>query len=213
MKQFILSIFILLFGVVNGQSSVKIDQDYWLGYGISFKPLKKTEISLEAQQRFELENFEVEKNLIEIGLERKLSKYSNLGILYRATWRHREEHSAHRYAGYYRFKISKSNFKFLNRLGFQFDATDYTGETKSYLRNKMGVKYDRFKKVKPYFTYDVSFRFDNRNYIDNNRFSIGAQVRLKKKVKLKLFIRFDNESNRKEAGQDIIYGTKIMVEI
>ena len=52
-----------------------------------------------------------------------------------------------------------------------------------------------------------------KNYIDNNRFSIGAKVRLKKNVKLKLFVRFDHQSNRQNPEQELIFGTRLALKI
>lgn len=212
-KAILLSLFFVFFGWLNNEASAQIDQDFWLGYGVSFKPIKKTTLSIEAQQRFEIKGIELEQNLIEIELERKLSKLSKLGLIYRSTWEKEEEHRIHRYAGYYKLGYSKGRFNFSNRLGPQFDVTNYTGETQSNLRNKVRLEYDLIKKVKPYIAYDVSYRFDNRNYIDNHRFYIGNQFKIKKSIKLNTFIRFDHEVNRNNPEDEIIYGVKFLVKI
>lgn len=213
MKQFVLIIFLLIFGITKGQSSSKLSQNFWLGYGVKFKVVKKTEMSFQAEQRFEIDDFEIDENLIEVGLKRKLSKLSQLGLLYRTTWEDGENYRLRRYAGHYKLNLFKGNFKFSNQLGFQFDVTNYTGETKSHIRDKIAIKYDYFKKFKPYCQYDFTFRFDNKNYIDNNRFSIGAKVRLKKNVKLKIFVRFDQQSNRQDPEQELIFGARLALKI
>lgn len=213
MKQFVLIIFLLIIGTTKGQSSSKLNQDFWLGYGVKFKVVKKTEMSFQAEQRFEIDDFEIDKNLIEVGLKRKLSKLSQLGLLYRTTWEDGENYRLRRYAGHYKLNLFKGNFKFSNQLGFQFDVTNYTGETKSHIRDKIAIKYDYFKKFKPYCQYDFTFRFDNKNYIDNNRLSIGAKVRLEKNVKLKIFVRFDHQSNRQNPEQELIFGTRLALKI
>jgi len=78
MKQFVLIIFLLIFGITKGQSSSKLSRNFWLGHGVSFKVFKKTEMSFQAEQRFGVNNFEIEKNLIELGLKRKYLSYLNL---------------------------------------------------------------------------------------------------------------------------------------
>jgi len=213
MKEFVLIIFLLIFGITKGQSSSKLSRNFWLGHGVSFKVFKKTEMLFQAEQRFGVNNFEIDKNLIELGLKRNLSELSKLGLLYRTTWEDGADYRLRRYAGHHKFNILKGDFKFSNQLGFQFDVRDYTGETKSHIRDKIAMKYDYFKKVKPYFQCDFTFRFDNKNYIDNNRFSIGAKVRLKKNVKLKLFVRFDQQSNRQNPEQELIFGTRLALKI
>lgn len=213
MRQFVLIILVFLGMQIEAQSEVNFTQDYWLGYGVEFKLLKKTEVKLEAQQRFETEAGAIEQNLIEVGLVRKTSRYSKFGLRYRTSWEYKEEHRVNRYAGFYKLTFSEGNFKFNNRLGVQFDVTNYTGETKSHLRNKIGTEYDKFKKVKPYLSYDVSFRFDNRNHFNNHRFSVGSSIKLKKNVKLNLFVRFDNETNRNQPQRELIYCSNIVVKI
>ena len=74
MKQLVLIIFLLIVGTTKGQSSSKLNQDFWLGYGVKFKVFKKMEMSFQAEQRFGVDDFEIERNLIEVGLKRKLSK-------------------------------------------------------------------------------------------------------------------------------------------
>ena len=163
MKEFVLIIFLLIFGITKGQSSSKLSRNFWLGHGVSFKVFKKTEMLFQAEQRFGVNNFEIDKNLIELGLKRNLSKLSKLGLLYRTTWEDGADYRLRRYAGHHKFNILKGDFKFSNQLGFQFDVRDYTGETKSHIRDKIAMKYDYFKKVKPYFQCDFTFRFDNKN--------------------------------------------------
>lgn len=213
MRSIILIILLVCFGTSYGQNLGPLNQNFWLGYGVSFQPLKKTTINLEAQQRFYLSESDFNENLIEVGLVRKTSKFSKFGVVYRSTWENGSEHRLNRYAGSYKLRIKKNDFEFTNRLGVQFDVRSYTGETKSRVRNKVAVKYKKFKKIQPFVAYDVSYRFDNKNEIDNHRFFAGGKIRIQKNVKLNLFVRFDQEANKKDPKREIIYGSKISLNI
>ena len=75
----------------------------------------------QAEQRFGVNNFEIDKNLIELGLKRNLSELSKLGLLYRTTWEDGADYRLRRYAGHHKFNILKGDFKFSNQQeGFNY---------------------------------------------------------------------------------------------
>lgn len=213
MRTVIVCFFVALATSLKAQEKVPFSQNIWIGYGVEFDLSKKIEIEIEGQQRFMLSGFEIEENFLEATLKRKVFKNSQISLGYRSTWENGEEHRINRYVGAYKFGFEKTDFEISNKTSLQIDAVSYTGETKVHLRNKTSLEYQRFKKVKPFAAYDFSFRFDNRNVIDNNRFLLGTQIRLKKKAKLNLFLRFDNEINRSEPHQELIYAAKISFSI
>lgn len=213
MRSICFTFFLLFSSILLAQNKPPFRQNFWVGYGVEFDLSKKIDVEIEGQQRFALEGFEIEENFLGATLKRKLFKAGQVSAGYRSTWENGAEHRINRYTAAYKFSFEKADFEISNRIGLQLDVTSYTSESKSNLRNKTTLEYKGFKKIKPFVAYDFSYRFDNRNWIDNNRFLVGTDIKLKKKVKLNLFLRFDNEINRSNPHQELIYAVKVSVAI
>ena len=76
MKQLVLIIFLLIVGTTKGQSSSKLNQDFWLGYGVKFKVFKKI-------PRCSATSLVPDSDVVDINLPKKLREiygHINMGI-------------------------------------------------------------------------------------------------------------------------------------
>jgi hypothetical protein len=205
-------VFILLFktSINLAQDDNEFEQKQWVGYSLNLNLPKKITLSFAIEQRFEDGLSEIDKNFLQSELSYQSNKYFEVGGLYRATWESEEERMLNRYSVFFNLKYKKGRFKLSNRNLLQASVRSYNGESSIRYRNKTKVKYKLTKNFKPYISYEMFYRFDERNMISNNRVTLGSVYTFNKNWDVKLFYLLEQEIKSDHNKIEGVFGIKLI---
>ena len=210
MKFRFLIFFLVFFMAMKGFSQ---NQDFgvWAGVKVNKEIGKKAKAFGEIQGRFNQNATDWRSAYFQTGVSYKFAKWYKLGVVYRYT--NYGEFDANRFDidNIFKHKIEKNTFEI--RLKYQ----------KSFVTNK--IKGDRFrvrfkyvfkvnKKFKPYlkaqYFYSKTYKYSNWN---QQRYSIGAVIRLKKKNFVDVFYNYEFEHNVANPSTQFVLGVKYKLDI
>ena len=172
--------------------------ELWTGITLKHKLNKKFDFALKQQVRVTDNLSYVRTNFFEVAAKYKINKILSTKAHYRYTIRSGER-NAHRYSldGNIKWKLKPSKFTFKYRMRFQYSAVEFTGQPFTVLRNKFGFDYAVSKTFKPYLSYESFYRFDETNEFKVNRYTLGFNWAIDKRMELDIFYRVDQEINSK----------------
>tara|TARA_R110002050_G_scaffold109799_1_gene221424 strand:+ start:161286 stop:161921 length:636 start_codon:yes stop_codon:yes gene_type:complete len=210
MKVRILILIVFLFMAMNGFAQ---NQDFgiWTGVKVSKQIGKKFKTFGEVQGRFYQNATTWQSAFFQTGGSYKFAKWYKLGITYRYT--NYGEGNANRFDidNVFKYKIEKNTFEI--RLKYQ----------KSFVTNK--IKGNRFrirfkyeykvnKKFIPYikaqYFYSQTYNFNNWN---QQRYTLGAVIKVAKKNYIDLFYNYEFEYNVNRPQAQYTLGLKYKLEI
>lgn len=209
-KQF--SYIILFIFPFFGYTQVVNDAKLWTTFSIE-KDIKNLSFSFGLENRMG-ENFtHAEKTLAELGVEYEIIKNLSGGINYRFEKANEyKDHSfdlRHRFDLILGYQYKVKDFKFKYRIKYQ-TKTDPRGKPNSnYIRNKLTLEYkieNKKNDIKPFASFELYYRLNNRYEPNRTRTSLGAKVDLTKKSSIKFFYTFENRFNTKNLRYNHIYG-------
>jgi hypothetical protein len=205
-----LILFLFLFSSKIGISQ---NQDFgiWAGIKVSKEINKKAKAFGEIQGRFNQNATDWRSAYFQTGVSYKFAKWYKLGVVYRYT--NYGEYDANRFDidNNFKYKMNRNTFEI--RLKYQ----------KSIVTNT--IKGDRFrvrfkyifkvnKKFKPYlkaqYFYSKTYKYSNWN---QQRYTVGAVIRLKNKNYVDLFYNYEFEYNVANPLTQFILGVKYKLDI
>jgi hypothetical protein len=101
--------------------------------------------------------------------------------------------------GFYTLGSGDTQWLFAHRVRYQQARMqgEADEEAKTYLRNRLQLTYNLTKRVQPYVSGELFYRFNGRNENQLNRFTLGLETRIGGKFTLDTFFRVEKERNVK----------------
>lgn len=193
-----------LYTATNAQDTSK---KYWFGGDFSLDISKKLSISFEEQMRFEEGNKDYNQSFTELGLKYKFSKILYIAPSLRYSVRPEDDNRRRISLDLgAKLKKKKSPLSFGLRVRYQNTTEENSTKVFSYLRHKAEIEYEFFSDWSTYFGTEYFFRFDRRNDWRGRRFTMGISYQIKKRMKLDLFYRMDEDINIIDPERSYIIG-------
>lgn len=211
MKQLFTIVFLLISApVLHAQDIPDLEPhiyEAWTGFTIKGELNKKFTIALENQIRLS-ENYDgVRLNFIDLGLKYSIYK----GLAFKAKYRYSFRNQARNtkrisFDLSYKLKIKPAKLALKYRVRYQNTQVAYTDENVDFLRNKLTLSYKLHKKWEGYAAYEIFHNMNDENEHQANRFILGVTYELKKQLKLKSFVQYDQDIHGKYKPTRTVFG-------
>lgn len=211
----IILIFFCLFLAVRSYAQMQ-DAGLWMNISVEKKIIPNLSVSLNQEFRMNENITELGTFFTDVGATYKINKYLRFSANYRFTNKRRLDDSysiRHRY--YFDLTVHKkfSSVILSFRTRFQSQYTDVfssdAGKVPAYYsRNKLSIKYDDGRRLKPYFYAEIfsplKRPFDI--FIDNTRYCAGLEYEINRMNTIDFFYMFQKEYNVNDPVTDHIIG-------
>lgn len=200
-----------LFGQGNEPT---ISNDFWTGVSLKYKLNKKVAFSIDQQVRVTDNLNEIRSIFFEFGLKYKFNKHFSTRVQHRYTIRNQERH-VNRFSldGTAKWKIKPAKLELSYRLRFQHAMITFTKEPETFLRNRLQLRYEVFKKMKLFARYESFYQFNDKSRFRRNLYAAGIELQVNKKLDLSLFYRMDKKINTKNPETRNIIACLVSFEI
>ncbi len=205
---------IFLFTSLKGQQTTDIE--LWRGSTFQLRFNKKFRVDIEEQFRLNDTISSLKSVFTELGLRYRINRHFAFKGNYRYVVRpNNDNRSRFSLDAYYNWNKKKFPLAIQYRLRFQDTKESNRGRKFTFVRNKLIVDYNLTKLVDPFLSYEIYFRFNQKNEFRTWRFTAGLDWRLSKRLDLTTFYRHQKEINvnNPEAqhiiGVMLIYGARI----
>jgi hypothetical protein len=209
---------VLYLGVFHCYSLKSQNQDaqVWTSVNLEAKIVKKLTANVAQEVRFNENVTEVGTIYTDLGLEYKLNKHFQVSINYRFVEKRRtDDYYSFRQRIYidlkYDEKIKPFQIQFRSRI--QDEVSDIEraadgGIPEYYLRNKLTLKLDKWKKLTPFVSVELFSPLEDeyKGLFDNIRSSAGIDYDLSKHHKVELFYMIQQELNVSQPETDFVLG-------
>ncbi|MFN0275471.1 MAG: DUF2490 domain-containing protein [Chitinophagales bacterium] len=178
-------------------SALAQDQDLatWLQAGIEIDLPKKFTLDISEEQRYNIETSDAYALYSNISLEYKWNKHLFTGAEYRYKTPGAYNAPAHRVATSITYRNSFNDFNWNVRTKLQYDIKPDNFETSAW-RNKIGLKYDGWKDIKPYVSYEVFYALlFSGNTFNTIRPEFGVNFQLSKQHEITAYYLIDKNFN------------------
>ncbi len=181
--------------------------EVWLGATLKMKLNKKIRLDLEQQLRLEDHESGFDQTFTELGLRYKITDNFNIKGQYRYAFTD-DEHNESRWSIDLGYTHDINNFPLDigYRLRVQDEKVDWTGEKKTYIRQRVTLDYNLSKLMDPAFEYEWFYKFNDDHEFRRNRFTLSLQWKLNKHSELVTFARMEDEYNVKNPDRTYIMG-------
>lgn len=143
------------------------DLAVWLQAGVEIDLPKKFTLEISEEQRYNVETSDAYGLYSNLSLEYKWNKQLFTTAEYRYKIPGDSKAQSHRVAATVQYKNTIGEFDWSVKTKLQYDIKPDKYETSAW-RNKIGLKYDGWKDLKPYVTYEVIYALLNTGSIFNN---------------------------------------------
>ncbi len=190
------------------------DSELWVGHTFKLKINKKIRAELEQQTRINDNLGGLKSSFAEFGFRYKLADYLNFKLQYRYTV-YDERRNRHRFSLDINLKekLKKTPLTLKYRLRIQNSTVSYTGQNITFLRNQIGVEYNLSKLVDPFAEYESFYRLNLKNEFRVNRYTLGLEWKVNKKIDLKTLYQVDQEFNVKSPERQNIVGVMFSYDL
>lgn len=171
------------------------DAELWLGGNFNVKLNKKFQLGIKEQFRFNNNMASFKKELTELGLKYKINKHFAVKPGFRYVIVGNKNNQRRFFLdGFY--KWSKKDFPLSLQYRLRYQSTknfNSNKNTTNYLRNKLEVEYNLSKLADPFVSYELYFRFNQKNEFRVARFTMGVDWKLNKRMSLATFYRLQKD--------------------
>jgi len=201
-KSILLFIFILLGKFGFSQYN---DAELWLSVNIEKKINKSFAVKFAEELRFNENISQLGTFYSEIGIEYKVLKFLSVGGYFRYINKLELDRTYNYRLRYYFDLTLKHKFKPISislRSRFQsqykeIKRSDEGNTPENYLREKLQVKFIKFKKFTPYISGELFFQLNNPsgNEMDNMRYALGLEYNITKHHQIDGYYLIDKQIN------------------
>ena len=190
------------------------DTQLWTGGSLKLRFSDKLGSHVEEQVRFTDTISMLGTTFTELGFQYKPGKWFTIGpdLRYYAV-PHGNDRTRMAMNLHFRWRKKGLPLSIHYRMRFQHTVGSNTGLASTYLRNKLGLKYDLSSVVDPLLEFESNFRFNGKNEFRRNRFTIGLEWRISRRLDLVTYDRSQNEFNVKEPERDRILAVLLAYEL
>ncbi len=198
--------------LLSGIPTLSYAQEVWTGVTLRVKPLKRVNVDLEQQFRFEDGFSSLYSRFTELGIGYDLTKRLEIGAAYRHTDRstgERVDDDRRRISAEasYTFGSDETAFTLAYRLRYQSAQTrSEEGERDDYIRNRLALDYNLTKRVQPYVTTELFYKLNQVNMTRAFWFTMGLKSSIGKSFGINTFYRVEKELNKKRPQNNHIIG-------
>lgn len=172
------------------------DPALWVQAGVEFNLPKKLTLELSEQVRYNMETADAYSLYSEIAAGYKINKHLQTALEYRLN--PLPGNTSQRVAATASYKNNIGDFDWSIKTKVQYDIKPDKYESSAW-RNKIGLKYDGLKSVKPYVSYEVFYSFSYKgDAFDKLRPELGLQYALNKKNEFTLYYLIDKAFNESD---------------
>ncbi|MBI3135468.1 MAG: DUF2490 domain-containing protein [Bacteroidetes bacterium] len=199
------ALFLILFQV-NTFGQQNSDIQLWAGANVKVKLNKKWSMNLSPEFRFSDTIKTLNAAIAEAGVKYDLNKSIAFFSEYRYTLRPLQN-DINRISLGATYSWSKKGFPLAlsYRIKFQYSRNRNSGNSESYLRNKITLDYNLSKRLDPYLSYELFFLF-GKNEFRNTRYSLGFEWSFTKNLSLAVYYMYQREIYVKKPSVDHIFG-------
>jgi hypothetical protein len=196
------------------QEETARDNEVWSGFSLKYKFNKKIQFGAQQQIRINNNLASIRSNLFEFGARYKWNKHFSTKLQYRYTFRSNQR-DVNRYSLdlMAKWRIKRINVGFSYRPRLQHSTVTYTFQPATYIRNKIKLEYDKWKKITPFASYENFYKLNEHNEFRGNRYIIGLDISIDKKLELKVFYGRDQEINTKNGVDRNLFGALLAYTI
>lgn len=182
------------------------DLELWSSLKFSKDISKKIRFELEEQIRWADSLSQYKKNFTDIGLKYELHKRHSLAMNLRIV----DEFDTEKYMRVQFDLNSGLSFKnmpivFKQRLRYQHVWDEFGEFDKSLVRAKWACQWKEYD-VKPYFAHELYWPLQQFGELSKQRSTLGVQWSMTNAMKIKMFLRKQNEMNKKNPDRLSIIG-------
>ncbi len=181
--------------------------ELWTGFTLKKKLNDKFTVNFDDQIRFTQEWNKIRVNFMELGVKYKINKVIAIKAQYRYSIRNEVRNTRRISLDLSsKWKIKPWNLEFKYRARFQSGVVVYTGQSRSFFRNKFVLTYKFNKKWKTYASYESYYKVNGLSEFRSNRYVLGANYQLNKRLELNPFLQLDQEINVKHPATRSVFG-------
>ncbi len=216
-KRFFLLLLLLLLIPFSDAKSQKVksnDLQLWSEFELDFKLFSGLSLQLSDEMRFEKNIDQLDCNLLNVGLQYRITDFLKLSATYRLKSR-RDNTSDDVYllAATTGFDIDRFNLN----LRIRYENEPYKeNEKENNIRNRFGVQYNiKDFPVSPFVSGEIFYRFDYDKGDRFNRYKLrfGIEYEPFKNQKIDLDYTYDSEFNMKKIDIKRIIGITYSIDI
>ncbi len=211
------AIFLLFVKEILAQDVFR-DFQVWQNFEIEYNLDKRWLGNLQVQTRLSENSTRFAYYYIDLGGMYKVTKNFRVNLDYIFVQKKRLEgtySSRHQYNFYLNFRKKVRRFTFYDRILTEGQLVDfqksYDGDhfQDFYLRNKASMRYMLTKRISPYISDEIYYKFDGKIYergFDRNRVAVGFLYKLTQFWLLEGFYMFETNFNVKVPYQNFVVG-------
>lgn len=181
-----------------------INYGIWTQVAVSFDVAKDLKGSVSEMYRQDLQTPLDRAVITELGLKYDLSKKWSVAGEYR--FKHEPSDYVNRISAALSFREGMGTFDLYIRSKLQYELAPYDMPETTW-RNRFKMRFDFFKDVKPYCTYEI---FLSKKHTEVNlssyRASAGVDWELNKRNAVEIYIITDQEINEANPKLDLVFG-------
>jgi hypothetical protein len=191
----------------------------WCTAVIKYSINKKNALNYTQQLRFDDGVNQFQSLISDLNFDHEIKKNWEVSIGYRISER-LNQHSAHRFYADAAYSIKNKKFQVTNRVRFQKEFS-FKQSVDNYWRNKLSIKYRKFKKITPEISGEVFYNINNKTISDSRggilfdryRLSIGADYKVSKKLGIDFNYILQNDINVRVPSRGNIYSISLSYKI
>jgi hypothetical protein len=178
----------------------------WLHAGLTVDLPKKFTVQIAEEVRRNLETADTYGYYTSIGLQYRWKKNFFTQAEYRLRLANANNATAHRIAFSITYKNVLGDFDWAVKSKIQYDIKPDNFETSAW-RNKLTLKYDVLKDIKPYISYETAYALSfSGNTFNNIRPEMGCDFQLNKKNEFTLYWLFDKTFHESYPQNFYVFG-------
>ncbi len=182
------------------------DTELWTGGIFKLRINKAFRAELREQIRFNDNVSSFKSTFTQLGLRYRLNKSFAFKVNFRYIIRPKRDRLRFSADAYYNWSKKKFPLSAQYRLRFQNTLRPQSGNSTTYLRNKVSVDYNLSKLIDPFLSYELYFRFNGKNEFRVYRLTLGGKWRLNKRIDVSSFYRFQSDIFVKKPDREHIFG-------
>ncbi len=210
--------FILQFNLASLSQDVFRDFQVWENFEIEYNINNKWLGKIQQQARISENSTQFAYYYFDLGIMYKITKNIRVNADYIFVQKQRLDQSfstRHQYNFYFNFRKKIKRYTFFSRILTEGQFVDYNSSeygrqlSDIYIRNKSSARYMLTKRITPYVSDEVYYKFDGKYYERNfnrNRLSLGVLYKLTRHWLFELFYIFEHNFNIKRPSQNFILG-------
>ena len=217
-RKFYLFLFLLVFFIsiseLKSQNVKSNDLQLWAAFELEFKLLNDLSLQLSDEMRFEKNIDQLDCNLIDVGLQYKITNFLKVSAAYRLKTR-RDKTNDNVFLLATTASINLDRFDLSYRVRYENEPYK-ENEKENNIRNRLAVQYNiKGSPISPFVSGEIFYRFlyNKGDRFNRYKLRIGIEYKPVKNQKIELDYTYDSEFNMKKIDIKRIIGITYSIDI